>query len=159
VNAHAVLDLGPFWHAGITVDDLEGAMEHLSSRTGCGWGAPRHFQARLWHAEGGEADVDLRYTYSTGPEPRLELVCAQAGPFWSGTPRGVIDHLSYWVDDVSAASAALTAAGLPLVLTYGSGEEATGVAYHEGLLPHCRIELLPSTTRAATEAWLRGETA
>jgi Glyoxalase/Bleomycin resistance protein/Dioxygenase superfamily len=146
--------LGPYWHVGIVVADVEQSASAFSRALGCRWGAPREVAARMW-TPSGELDVRLTYTYSTGPEPRIELVSGSPGSPWDPVHHSGVDHVCYWSDDVTADSRSLAAEGMGLVVRH-AGPVAGGFVYHEAAVG-CRVELMDRGAGHRIRAWLRDE--
>jgi hypothetical protein len=145
-------DLGAFWHTGIVVDDVEAAMTIFTIATGCRWAVPSTVTPRVWTPER-TMDVTITYTYSVGPEPRLELVSANPGSPWDASTHGGIDHVCYWSDDIVEQSNALTRAGLPLLVTH-DGDAPRRFVYHASPVPGMRIELIDRAAKPGIDEWL-----
>jgi hypothetical protein len=99
--------------------------------------------------------VTLKFTYSCPPAPQVEIIREVPGTIYTPEPGSGIHHLGYWADDVTAASAALEAAGAPLEAA-GPGPDGRLVwAYHrpEG---GPRYELVDSMAKPMMEAWWSG---
>jgi hypothetical protein len=138
-----VLDLGEIHHIGLVVGDLEGAMAELSALTGCTW-SPRRTSSRPLRTERGIVEPSINYTFTLDAgTPTLELVQAVPNTIWESDGSHTTHHISIWVDDLAAASAALSTRGAPLVSTgHTASPEPSGNAYHRlrcGLL----VELTP----------------
>lgn len=128
----------PPYHVATVVPDLEAAKAVLGEQLGLVWGQPLRGDMRFQTAEG-IVPVAVDLVYSLGGPPHVELIQQQPGTFYE--PLG-LHHLAYWVADIPAASAELTATGFPLeaVAVDAEGNWAGG-AYHRsptGL----RIELV-----------------
>src|SRR5688572_22607996 len=127
---------------GFLVTDLEGAMRDFGRWLGVAW--PPVQQSKLVRDVAGEReDVALRFAYTTGSPPYLALLEAQPRGYCAAAGGRHLHHVGRWVDDLAAASRALTAAGLPLE---AAGVDANGrspaiFVFHRG--PHgLRIELV-----------------
>jgi Glyoxalase/Bleomycin resistance protein/Dioxygenase superfamily len=136
---------------GIIVADLERSAAQFSAALGCSWGPPREVAATMWTPEG-DIDVMLTYTYSSGPQPRLELICGSSGSPWDPATHSGADHVCYWSDDVAADSNALVAEGMPLAVTH-AGEGPKGFVYHHGA-DGFRIELMARSGMAGVDNWM-----
>jgi methylmalonyl-CoA/ethylmalonyl-CoA epimerase len=148
-------DAGLF-KTGLLVTDLERAMADLARWLGVAWTPVQESPISL-ALPGGREDVKLRFAYSTGGAPYLELIEAHAAGFYAAPEGPHLHHVGRWVDDLSAASAALARAGLPLE---AAGIDAEGrspamFAFHRG--GHgLRVELVDRVMRPGFEAWLGG---
>ncbi len=109
----------------------------------------------------GPFKADMVFTYSL-ESPHIELLAAVEGTVWGPAqgPPGVglqaAHHMGVWSDDVPGDSAALAAAGSPLLVTFDhEGEGAFGFAYHRmpsGLL----VELVDRERMADFTRWFAG---
>ena len=150
-------DAGLFKTA-LIVTDLERAMDDLGRWLGLAWTPVQESPISLALAAGRE-DRKLRFVYSTGGAPYLELIEAHATGFYAAPDGPHLHHVGRWVDDLAAASDALTRAGLPLE---AAGIDAHGhapamFAFHRG--GHgLRVELVDRVMRPGFEAWLAGGT-
>ena len=128
------MDRGPLRHAnlfhtGIVVDDLRG-------RQGAVRRAPRcHLvRGRRRRPDDHRRQRTVRAAYalskrgpttSSWPSPSTAPCGPRPGP-------GRAHHLGYWVDDVTAASAALTRLGAPRIASIAAADDAPPMcAYHE----------------------------
>jgi catechol 2,3-dioxygenase-like lactoylglutathione lyase family enzyme len=101
------------YHTGVVVDDFDQALAQLSARAGHQFAEPMASSLRL-RTPAGELTVDLLVAYSRGPGPLVEVIKAVPGTHWQPVAGSGLHHLGYWVDDIDAESAALSAAGMPL---------------------------------------------
>ena len=140
------------FHTGIVVEDLDAAKEELGERLGMSWNEGGAEVVLI--GEEGMTRSPSAYAISVEGPHHIELCQAVAGTVWSGTAPGQAHHIGYWVDDVEAASAQLTAAGAPLAAGVSVSEDAPPMcAYHRsasGLLVEVvsrgmRRYLLPGT--------------
>ena len=118
------------WHTGIVVDDLTAAMDELGDELGVTWyrgGA----EVRMT-TDSGVRSVTTAYALSKEGPHHVELGQSIEGTLWSVTAPGHAHHLGYWVDDVVAASAALTEMGSPVVASIAMADDAPPMcAYHQ----------------------------
>jgi hypothetical protein len=141
---------------GFLVTDLEGAMRDFGRWLGVAW-TPVQQSKLLLDTAAGREEVELRFAYSTGSPPYLELLEAQPRGYYAAAGGPHLHHVGRWVDDLAAASRALAAAGLPLE---AAGVDANGrtpaiFAFHRG--GHgLRIELVDRAMQPRFEAWLAG---
>jgi hypothetical protein len=150
------------FHIGFVVPNIEEAQAQLGAALDLTW---TDIELREMPVVGpnGRAVVPLRFVYSTGAEPRLELMEPIEGTVWRiPTREGALasaHHIGVWCDDLAEASARLVAAGMPLLMTYddGSGDgRAVRFAYHQ-LPTGPLVELVDMARRPVLEAWFRGE--
>ena len=129
------MDRGPLRHAnlfhtGIVVDDLAAAKEQIGELLGVTWfeggGDVRVI------TDDGARTVRAAYALSQEGPHHVELAQSVAGTLWTATAPGRAHHLGYWVDDVTAASAALTRLGAPRIASVAVADDAPPMcAYHE----------------------------
>jgi hypothetical protein len=141
---------------GLLVLDLERAMLDLGRWLGLAWTPVQESPLALVTADGRE-DVKLRYAYSTGGAPYLELIEAQPRGYYAAPSGAHLHHVGRWVDDLAAASVSLASAGLPLEAAgiAADGSSPSLFAFHRGA-HGVRIELVDATMRANFEGWLAG---
>ena len=124
------IDHAALFHTGIVVDDLAAEAARMGEQLGV-----------TWHEGGGEvflvtadgaALTKTAYVLSKEGPHHLELVQSVPGTLYTPSPDPRGHHLGYWVDDVSAASAALEAQGLPLdtSMCFGRADAPPICAYH-----------------------------
>ena len=117
------------WHTGIVVDDLEAAMDELGDELDVTWyrgGA----EVRMITDDGART-VTTAYALSKEGPHHVELGQSIIGTLWTVTAPGHAHHLGYWVDDVTAASAALDALGSGRVATIAMTDDGPPIcAYH-----------------------------
>lgn len=147
---------GELFKTGLLVPDLERAMADLGQWLGLRWTPVQESPLALWTGQGRE-DVALRFAYSLGAPPHLELLEAQPRGYYAAPNGAHLHHVGRWVDDLPKASAALAASGLPLE---AAGLDARGskpalFAFHRGA-HGLRVELVDAAQRASFEGWLAG---
>ena len=109
--------IGRLNHVAIAVPDLEAAAEQYRATLGADVGLPQD-----------EPDHGVTVVFITLPNTKIELLypLGEASPiagFLEKNPSGGIHHLCYEVEDIRAASAALTASGARVL---GDGEPKIG---------------------------------
>ena len=147
-----------YFKTGWLVTDLAGAMRDLGRWLGVAWTPVQQSRLVLATADGRE-EVALRFVYSTGSPPFLELLEAQPRGYYAAPTGAHLHHVGRWVDDLAKASQALAGAGLPLE---AAGVDASGrspaiFAFHRGA-HGLRIELVDRALQPGFEAWLAGGT-
>ena len=141
---------------GFLVTDLEGAMRDFARWLGVAW-TPVQQSKLVLETRAGREEVELRFAYSTGAAPYLELLEAQPRGYYEATAGPHLHHVGRWVDDLAAASRALAAAGLPLE---AAGVDANGrspavFVFHRGA-HGLRIELVDRAMQPGFDRWLAG---
>jgi hypothetical protein len=147
---------GELFKTGLVVTDLERAIDELGRWLGLRWTPVQQSPLALWTGQGRE-DVSLRFVYSLGEPPFLELLEAQPRGYYAAPNGAHLHHVGRWVDDLPRASAELAAQGLPLE---AAGLDAQGskpalFAFHRGA-HGLRVELVDASMRANFESWLAG---
>lgn len=144
------------FHTGFVVPDIEAAMAELTATLGCAW-APLQDQRLPLRFPDGDADVRLRFTYSTVAH-HLELIEAVPGTVWALQPEGAAatHHVGVWSADVAGDSERLSRAGSPCLATYRtrSGRPA-GFAYHR-LAAGGLIEFVDVARKEVFAQWFAG---
>lgn len=141
---------------GFLVTDLAGAMRDFGRWLGVAWTPVQ--QSRLVLATpSGREEVELRFAYSTGSPPYVELLEAQRAGYYAAPAGAHLHHVGRWVDDLAKASRALADAGLPLE---AAGVDAAGrspavFVFHRGA-HGLRIELVDRAMQPGFAAWLAG---
>lgn len=141
---------------GLLVIDLEPAMRDLGRWLGLSWTPVQESPLALATAAGRE-DVKLRYAYSTGDAPYLELIEAQPSGYYAAPEGAHLHHVGRWVDDLAAESAALARVGVPCEAAGIGADGATPAlfAFHRGA-HGVRIELVDAANRVNFQTWLAG---
>ena len=144
-------DLGPLAHIGLVADDFDAAYRTVEA-IGVRWSSVTHPMARLTLPDGTVHEHEVAYVAAAGGEPRLKLLSAAAGSVFAPGSGTAVHHLSYWVEDIEAATVELQRAGW---VVEASGHEADGsVRYRYLVHPAAgRIELGLTRNRAEFDAW------
>lgn len=155
-----MISLGDVYHTGFVVPVLETAMEELSAVLGAEWTPIEDREMRVVTPDG-PMQGRLRFTYTTGEAPHLELLEPVAGTAWerpagSESGLGAAHHVGAWVEDFANVSDRMVEAGFPRELTFDDGSDrAANFAYHR-LPSGALVELVDAARRDVLEAWLRG---
>ena len=141
---------------GMLVVDIERAMRDLGVWLALDWTPVQESPLSIATASGRE-DVKLRFAYSLGAAPHLELIEALATGYYAAAAGPHLHHVGRWVDDLASESATLERAGLA---REAAGIGADGVtpalfAFHRGA-HGLRVELVDAAMRANFEGWLAG---
>lgn len=156
-----MLNVTDIYHTGFVVADIELAKAELTTVFGVSWTAVEEVDMPVVTPEGPK-EITLRFTYSQGGTPRLELLEPVPGTAWD-TPThsfgpGAAHHVGVWADDFVRTSDKMVAAGFPRVLTFDDGS-GTGAAYrfaYHRLPSGALVELVDATRRPELEAWFEG---
>ena len=147
--------IGRPFHVGQVVTDLVPAMTELTEGLGIEW---HPIQERTMHlrSPSGVQKVGLRFTYSQGAEPHIELLEGDAGSIWGPEYKG-FHHIGVWTTDFLSDVSHLEAAGFPVEITLASRstDGPNGFTYQtngDGV----RIELVPTEMRPAFDNWFSG---
>jgi hypothetical protein len=103
------MDAADLYHAGVVVEDFEGARTALTAAGGHRWTETAISEVAVQLPDG-ERTVRFKVCFST-TRPHLELIEAIPGTVWEPPSSGV-HHVGYWSDDVVADCAALEAGGM-----------------------------------------------
>src|SRR5262245_13778189 len=116
------------------------------------WTPVQEAPLSLWTRAGRE-QVKLRFVYSRGSPPFLELLEAQPSGYYAHAQGEQLHHVGRWVADLKAASAALARQGLPLEAAGvgAQGDTPALFAFHRGA-HGLRVELVDSAQRAGFES-------
>jgi catechol 2,3-dioxygenase-like lactoylglutathione lyase family enzyme len=154
-----MLDVTDVYHTGFVVPDIPTAMAEFTAVFGLTWTAVEEREMPVVTPEGPRV-VTLRFAYSQGGTPRIELLEPVPGTAWE-TPShsfgaGAAHHIGVWAPEFAATSEKLVAAGFPRVLTFDDGSGgAARFAYHR-LPSGAIVELIDATRRRELEAWFAG---
>lgn len=159
-----LLDIGNTFHTGFVVPSIEDAQAELGQVFDATWTAIELRDMPVVLGDGRRDVVPLRFTYSMGPTPRIELLEPIPGTPWQVPERDGVSphgthHVGVWCDDFAATSRRLEEAGCPRLVTFddGSGDgRAVRFAYHQ-LPSGPLVELVDSVRRPVLEAWFAGE--
>lgn len=146
--------IGDLFVTGMVVPDLERAIGETTDTLGVKFTPIQQSPLQMRTPRGVEV-FDLRFVYSLGQAPHLELIEGIPGGYYD--PKGgYIRHVGLWVDDLAAASDQLARSGMPLEATGMNGDvEPYAFVFHS--LPWgLRVELVDRVQRPSFEAWLGG---
>lgn len=141
-------------HVGIVVDDLEAAMADQPAVEG--WSSVLEWDTTVRHADGRVERRPVRFVTARSGPAHVKLIEAAPGSVWAPTG-GVqqLHHLTYWVEDLAAATGALLTAGYQVE---ADGLEDDGSVRFRYLISPLglRVELGLEQNRAAFDAWAAG---
>lgn len=155
-----MINSSEIYHTGFVVAELEPAMTELTTIFGVRW---TDIEDRMMKVvtSAGPREGRLRFTYSIGDAPHLELLEPVPGTAWDqplapGSGLGAAHHVGVWTDDFANTSDRLVEQGFPRELTYDDGSgRAANFAYHR-LPSGALVELVDAVRRPQLEAWLKG---
>ena len=149
-----VFDIGAVTHVAHAVDDLDAVMQELGSALGLEWATVQQREMAISVA-GEMASTPIRFTYSRGNQPHIELIEGQPDTIWA--PVRGLHHIGIWTDDLAGDAMKLSESGLSeeVAGVSRSGRSPFGFTYHSS--PHgLRLELVDVASRPAFDRWLAG---
>ena len=150
-----MVDLTSPFHVGVTVADIEEAMEFYAAGTGLTWHSLQSMDIELL-VEGKVFQTSVRFTYSVQGPVQLELCEGPTGSFWDpGTYSGKY-HVGYWTGDLPGDLEMLVAAGWTIRYT-GLGPDGGPAGFAYLMAPdRQQIELVDVMLQAAFDNWYAG---
>lgn len=133
--------IGPYAHVGIIVEDLDSAMEEMTTALGLRW---------LPIQERPNDHTTLRLTFSTEP-PYIELIEGSPGTSRDTSHGPHVDHLAYWTSRFDEDKRRLCHAGMTLDVE-GTSPFGGSWCYLSSSTTGLRIELCDVS---AFEGWHR----
>lgn len=147
--------LGDLFVTGLIVPDIEAAVAETERTLGLSF-TPVQTSPLTMRTPNGIEHFDLRFVYSLGTAPHVELIQAVPGTYYDPKGTGYIRHIRMWVDDLASASAELASRGMPLEAAgMNHAVEPYAFVFHAndwGL----RVELVDAGQRGYFETWLAG---
>ncbi|MES2290715.1 MAG: VOC family protein [Pseudomonadota bacterium] len=152
-----MIDFQDIFHSGYLVRDLHAEMAQLSATLGIRWAKPYVYEAlNIWTPERGAHQIRLEVVYSADGPQHLEI---QTGPYGSVYDPELhsAHHVGFWVDDVAASVARMTAEGWAVVVSGMAPDQGYGTfAYlrppREGML----VEVVNRAALPRFERWWGG---
>lgn len=144
------------FHVGVRVPQLEAAMNELGASMALTWAeAPDMGPQQLWTPGQGMQELDLRYAYSAEGPQHIELLEGPPGSFWDGRQQPGAHHVGVWVDDLTAETSRLLAAGWTLVAANRDPGDDDGYGIFTYLQPPSGliVELVDSAVLPVFERW------
>lgn len=129
--------LGPFWHVGVLVQDLDAAMRELTLGAGIQWCEP---QTRV-----DETGQEFRLSFST-QAPFLELIEGHPGTLRDATGGPRLHHLAFFTDRYAEDKERLECSGFGTELE-GSAPFGGSWCYSLGSASGVRVELCETSSR------------
>ncbi len=125
-----------YYHLGFVVDDLDQAVADATRALGVAFSPVR---------DGRLGDWDYRITFSTQGPPYFELIQGPPGSPWDATNGPRLDHLGYWVHDITEAKAHLVGQGVPV--DFDACPYGRPFTYHRLSSLGVRIELVDTSVQ------------
>jgi catechol 2,3-dioxygenase-like lactoylglutathione lyase family enzyme len=149
-----MIDPNQIYHVGVVVQDLDRAMDDLSTALGYNWTAVRTMNTSVLLPSGSPAPISLRLAFTKQGPPWLEFIEGPAGSVWSAAGGNMLHHVAFYVDDLEAERQRMESLGMAFeVGGMGPDGRLSGFAYH--LNPHGgRVELVEARLRDGMERWL-----
>lgn len=148
-------DLGPLWHVGIVVPDLDAATAEFAHVPGLRFTTTLDREVVVLTTFGTESGR-VRWAATSGEQPDLELIEQHDG-FWSVGNNGgaALHHIAYWSSDLDVDVERYRGAGYSLD---ASGYDADGRLRFVYLLSPSgiRIELGARCTQPFWDEWVGG---
>ena len=157
-----MLQTADLYHTGFVVPDIEKAQSEFEAVFGgLAWTAIEEREMPVLTPEG-PVKAQMRFAYTRGAAPRIELLEPVPGTVWEQPLQPVTGpasahHVGVWAEDFQAESRRLEDAGFPRVLTFDDGSgQAVRFAYHR-LPSGALVEIIDASRRQELEAWFDGE--
>lgn len=147
------LKIGPMFHVGIVVPDLDAGLARLGELLPVRWGpiVENDIPARDGH--GNDRVLPNRICYSTEP-PYLELIQEVPDSPWVCNEHSNLHHIGFFSDSLVTDARELSAAACPLELLDGHGDASPcAFTYHRDPLG-VRVELVNADLRGAMEQFM-----
>jgi hypothetical protein len=127
----------PPYHVCLVVEDVEHAMDEISSALGFTWGRIQDREIRM-ESPGEPVQIDMRYVYSLDGPPYFELIERRDGSVFDTVG---LHHIGVWTDDPAAESTRLDGLGCSreTVALTPDGDWAGGLFHTVGCL---RVEVV-----------------
>lgn len=147
--------LGPLWHVGIVVPDLDAAMDEFTRASGVSFTSTLDREVAVETAAGPESGR-VRWAASRGEQPDWEVIEQRDG-FWSVGRNGgaALHHIAYWSDDLESDIAHYREAGHVLEAQGRDDEGRVRFVYLVGP-SGVRIELGARYTQQSWDEWVGG---
>jgi catechol 2,3-dioxygenase-like lactoylglutathione lyase family enzyme len=160
---------GPVVQQGYVVPDINVAIEHWLAR-GIGPFFVEHLNGFTGNVDGEDVTLDLSAAFAYSGDQQIEVIQAHGstpsiyGEYLKENPKGGLQHLAVWVDDIDISLAEYAAAGVEVEVRqrYGDGHAYIDLKSSPGVMIQLMahndaIDLLFSIIKEASETW-DGET-
>ena len=149
-------EIGRTFHVGVRVVSLDAAMDEMGDSLGLTWSEPQAREQQVWTPATGLIKTPLRFTYSREGPLHVELLQGEPGTVWDATQAPGIHHIGTWVDDVSAETNRLIAAGWSLVGAQNTAENGYGAFTYLAPPTGLIVELVTSFVEPMFARWWAG---
>lgn len=147
--------LSDIFVTGLVVPDIDRALAETTASLGLEFTPVQESPLKLRTPNGIE-QFDLRFAYSLGTGPHLELIQAVPGTYYDPRGSGYMRHVGVWADDLATDSAELASRGLPLEAAGMNGDEEPYAFVFHANSWGLRVELVDRVQQEYFETWLGG---
>ena len=151
-----MIDPSQLYHIGVVVQDLDRAMDELSTALGYTWTTVRTMDTSVLVPSGPPKPICLRLAFTKQGPPWMEFIEGPADSVWSAAGGNTLHHVAFYVDDLEGERERMESLGMTFeVGGLGPDGRLSGFAYH--LNPHGgRVELVDARLRDGMERWMSG---
>jgi hypothetical protein len=147
-------------HLGVAARSLDEVIDTFGTIWGsAGTGIEINHDWACPAAPGGVKRIRGRNRWLVDASPLIEVLESDPESPWV-LPDGVahaLDHVAYWVDDLTASAAKLNEHGFTLEYTHAHDKPGTLIGFAYLRSPAgVRIELMPTSDKPAISRWLAG---
>lgn len=148
---------GPY-HCGVLVEDLDEALPRLEALLGIAFreADARALVPRSETGLEGETTAPVRFAFSLGGYPYVELIEAQDGGLFARSNGRGIHHVGAWIEDLDEVRERQAEAGLATQARFKDPDDEERVFYAGG--SPLLVESVNARLRSGYEEWLAGGT-
>lgn len=145
----------PYTHVGIVVPDLTAAAATMTEALGIEWCEVLQWSLDVWTPDG-ISTITSQFTYSRGPQPRIEILQSVPGTLWE-SDRATDHHVGYWSTELRDDGARLEQQGHQLIGTLADDPGSpTGFGYYQHPAGGPLIEIVDAALIPRFERWWSG---
>ncbi len=142
----------PFYHVGIIVPELAEAKRGLTATLGLDWASDQRREMQI-NVDGELVDRDIRFVYSTGEPPHVELIEANLPP-WE--LRDGLHHIGVWSEDIAADIEKYAAEKYRIRASGLNRKKHPGGFAYLSSPSQLLVELVDTRGKPAFDRWLAG---